>query len=156
MISSGRKQIPVSESEDLDELARTGLERLLAKVSPEWLRAEAKKPYRLGSAYLNHPLHLVNGVRVGVNLDTNGPQRFARMLLVTEDHLMKRNDLDFFSAAMFVPEVAQLGNSLHELGALGPEAESKLNSLTSMTDEMVSATIYEFLVGAACVGRVSS
>jgi hypothetical protein len=147
------EQIPVSESEDLDHLAKTGLKRLLARVKPEWLRAEAHKPYRLGSAFLTNPLHLVNGVRVGMNLNSEGPQRFARMLLITQDHLKKRWDLDFFSAAMFVPEVAQLGNSLDEIGALGPEAERKLAALPSMTDEMVSATVYELLVGAACVRK---
>ena len=69
------------------------------------------------------------------------------------DHLAKRDDLDFFSAAMFVPQIAQLGNSLDEIKELGPEAERKLAALPSMTDEMVSATIYELLVGAACVRK---
>ena len=47
-----------------------------------------------------------------------GPQRFARMLLVTQDHLMKQWELDFFSAAMFVPEIGRLGTSLDEIGEL--------------------------------------
>jgi hypothetical protein len=40
------------------------------------------------------------------------------MLLVTQDHLMKRWDVDYFAAAMFVPEVALLGNSVDEIRAL--------------------------------------
>ena len=147
------EQIPPFESGDLDELAATGLERLLARVKPGWLRKQGDNPYRLRSAYLNHPLHFVNGVRLGFNLDVNGPQRFARMMLVTQDHLAGRDDLDFFSAAMFVPEIAQLGNSLDEIKELGPEADRKLAALPSMPNELVSATIYELLVGAACVRK---
>jgi hypothetical protein len=75
------------------------------------------------------------------------------MLLVTLDHLTKRDDLDFFAASMFVPEVAQLGNSLEEIKALGPEAQRKLDALPSIPDEMVSATVYELLVGAACIRK---
>lgn len=140
-------------SESLDAIVEPGLERLLSRIDPEWLRTEARKPYRLGSAFLTNPLHLVNGVRVGMGQDSTGPQRFARMLLVCQDHLMKRWDLDFFAAAMFVPEVAVLGNSLGEIGALGPEAERKLARLPLMTDENVSATVFELLVGGACVRR---
>jgi hypothetical protein len=133
------EQVPLSESEDLDDLANTGLERLLARVSQEWLRAESQKQYRLGPEFLRIPLHLVNGVRVGLNLNARVPQRFARMLLVTLDHLKKRDDLDFFAASGFVPEVAQLGNSLEQI--------------KSIPDEMVSATVYELLVGAACIRK---
>jgi len=147
------EQVLPSESGDLDKLAQAGLERLLAKTNPEWLRSERQKPYRLGSAYVNNPLHLVNGARVGLNLSAKGPQRFARMLLIAQDHVMKRDDVDFFSAAMSVPEVAQLGNRLDEIRELGPEAERKLAALPSMPDDMVSATVYELLVGAACVRK---
>ena len=70
---------------------------------------------------------------------------------VCQDHLLRRWDLDFFRGATFVPEIAVLGNSLNEISALGSEAENKLASLPFMTDEKVSATVYELLVGAACV-----
>jgi hypothetical protein len=53
------------------------------------------------------------------------------MLLVSQDFLSERPDFDSFSAAMFVPEVAQLGNSLDEIRELGPEAERKLAALPS-------------------------
>jgi hypothetical protein len=138
-------------TDNLDDAAESGFERLMNLVDPKWLSAEAQKPYRLDSAFLANPLHLVNGVRVGMSLDDSGPQRFARMLLVCQDHLMKRWNLDFFSAAICVPEVAALGNSLDEIAALGPEAERKLLALPEMTADQVSATIYELLVGAACI-----
>jgi hypothetical protein len=140
----------VHGSHDLDELAATGLTQLLRLVPAAWLRTEAQKIHRLDATFLT-PLHLVNGYRVGYGPMHDGPQRFARMLLVTQDHLNKRWDLDFFSAALLVPEVAVLGNSLNEIRALGPEAERKLAALHRMSDDEVSATVYELLVGAACV-----
>jgi hypothetical protein len=75
------------------------------------------------------------------------------MLLVCQDHLDKRADLDFFSAAMLVPEVAALGNSLDLVPALGAEAEGKLRRLHLMSDEMVASTVYELLVGTRCVRK---
>ena len=142
-----------SPSGFLDDLVEPAVEQLVDLVDPKWLRSEAAKPYRLGADFLGHPLHLVNGVRVGMSLAPTGPQRFARMLLVSQDFLTKRPDFDFFSAAMFVPEVAQLGKSLDEIKELGPEAERKLAALPSMSDDLVTSTIYELLVGAACVRK---
>jgi hypothetical protein len=110
----------------LDDIAEAGLDQLLRTVDPEWLRTESRRPYRLGPNFLSQPLHLVNGIRVGVNLDSRRPQRFAQMLLVCEDYVANRLDLDFFSAAMFVAEIAILGNSLTEIKQLGHEAERKL------------------------------
>lgn len=75
------------------------------------------------------------------------------MLLVSEDRLNQHPDTDFFAAAMYTPEIALLGNSLAEIAVLGPEAERKLSTLPSMTDDGVSSTIYELLVGAACVRK---
>lgn len=143
------EQTPATEW--LDDFVESGFRKLISRVDPAWLNAEAQKPYRLGSAYLANPLHLVNGVRVGMNQDSSAPQRFARMLLVCQDHLLKQWDLDFFSAATFVPEIGVLGNSLDEIAALGPEAERKLSHLPEMAGDQVSATIYELLVGAACI-----
>lgn len=80
----------VDGSHDLDELAAAGLMQLLRLAPPEWLRREAQKVYRLDSVFLTSPLHLVNGCRVGVGPVQDGPQRFARMLLMTQDHLDKR------------------------------------------------------------------
>jgi len=140
-------------TEDLDELAESGLAQLLANIDPDWLRREATKQYRLSSGFLTCALHLVSGIPVGTCPQVEGPQRFARMLLVCQDHLKNRADLDFFSAAMFVPEVAVLGNSLKEIPALGAEAQRKLDSLPFLTDDAVTSTIFELLVGAACVRR---
>ena len=122
-------------------------------VDPDWLGAEAKKQHRLAASFLNEPLHLVNGIRVGMGQEGVCPQRFARMLLVCQDHLMKRWGLDFFAAPTFVSEVAVLGNSLEEIVALGPEAERKLASLPLLPDDEVTATVFELLVGAACIRR---
>jgi hypothetical protein len=138
-------------SYDLDHLARQAVVRLTGSVSLEWLRREAQQEYRLESSFLTLPLHLVNGIRVGMGHRVDRPQRFARMLLITRDHLEKRLDLDFFSGATLVPELAVLGNSLDEIKELGAEAERKLTSLPQLADEQVSSTIYELLVGTACV-----
>lgn len=143
----------IKATENLDTQTESGLEALLRFVNPKWLREQAQKPYRLGPAFLSEPLHLVNGVRVGTARQAEGPQRFARMLLLSQDHLMKEWNLDFFSAAVFVPEIAILGNSLKEISALGRDATQKLASLSSMPDDMVTATIFELLVGAACIRR---
>jgi hypothetical protein len=125
-------------TEDLDRMTAVALMRLLPLVDQDWLRAESEKPYRLESQFLDSPLHLMGGVRVN-DASIPGPQRFARMLLLAIDHLNKEPDLDFFSAAMFVPEIAILGN--------------KLMSLPTLPDDLVTSTIFELLVGAACVRR---
>ena len=67
------------QSIDLDMMASRGLMNLLSLVNPTWLRAEAQKRFRLGAAFLQNPLHLVNGVRVGIDQINGGPQRFARV-----------------------------------------------------------------------------
>jgi hypothetical protein len=73
------------------------------------------------------------------------------MLLVARDHLNKVNTLDFFGAPTFVAEVAALGTRLDAIRDLGPEATAKLRRLPSLTDDEVSSTIYELLVGTAGV-----
>jgi len=143
------EQIP--SGQDLDPLARSALVRLTNAVNLDWLQREARKPYRLGLSFLASPLHLVNGIRVGTATEVEGPQRFARMLLLAQDHLNKRMDFDFFRAATLVPELAAFGTSLDQIPALGPEAERKTAALPTMTDEQVGSTIYEVLVGAAGV-----
>lgn len=139
----------ISDSQDMEPLVRSALERLTNSVGPDWLHEEAKKPYRLGHSFRENPLHIVNGIRVGTAPPIHGPQRLARMLLLAEDHVRKRNDLDFFAAAILVPELAALATSLDVVGALGPEAERKLAGLAGMTDEQAGSIIYELLVGAA-------
>jgi hypothetical protein len=143
----------VTTTQDMDPLLRSAVVRLTDLVDLDWLKREASKPYRLKRSFLESPLHLVNGVRVGMVNGSDGPQRYARMLLLAEDHLKKRIDLDFFSTAMLVPELAALGVALDEVAALGPEAEKKISALPSMTDEQVGSTIYELLVGAAGVRK---
>jgi hypothetical protein len=139
-------------TEELDELAAVALHELLGVVDPQWLDSESAKTYRLDNRFLSQPLYLVNGVRL-FQPDANQPQRFAKMLLATRDHLERRNDLDFYAAASYVPEIAALGNSLNEIAALGDEAQRKLHRLSQATDDEVSSTIFELLVGAACVRK---
>lgn len=145
--------LKVRPTSDLDAHAESGLEKLLSMVDRNWLQEQAQKEYRLGAEFLCTPLHLVNNVRVGMMKEPEGPQRLARMLLICQDHLQKEWNLDFFSAATFVPELAMLGNSLGEIKELGPEAARKLANLSTMPDDMVTAAVYELLVGAACVRR---
>jgi hypothetical protein len=147
-----RKEIEqVGKTQDMDPLVRSALVRLTNSVDPSWLQREARKPYRLGSSFLESPLHLVNGVRLATGPKIETPQRLAGMLLLAADHLNKRIDLDFFSAATLVPELAALGTSFDIIPALGPEAERKMSALSQMTDEQVGSTVYELLVGAAGV-----
>jgi hypothetical protein len=140
-------------TEDLDDLLDVGLENLLRLIDPQWLRAEAQKPYRLGADFLKNPLHLVSGVRIAGESSVPGPSRFARMLLLCLDHQNRQLELDFFTASSFASEIAMLGNSLKEIDELGPEATRKLAMLGSMPDDVVTSTIFELLVGAACVRR---
>jgi hypothetical protein len=138
---------------DLDAHAESGLEKFLSMVDQNWLREQSRTEYRLGANFLCTPLHLVNNVRIGMMKEPEGPQRLARMLLICQDHLQKEWNLDFFSAATFVPELAMLGNNLTEIKELGPEAARKLANLSTLPDDMVTAAVYELLVGAACIRR---
>src|SRR5271154_6943719 len=54
---------------------------------------------------------------------------------------------------MLGPELAILGNSIPEINNLGPEAVRKFKSLPMMNDDEATATIYELLVGVACVRK---
>jgi hypothetical protein len=149
-----RAQVEAAPSTgDLDELLASGLERLLSRVDPDWLRSEAQNPYRLGSEFRETPFQLVSGFRLESRRVANGPQRFARMLLAAQDHLLARRNTDFYAAPMLLAEVAQLGLSLNEVRCLGSEAERKLNSLSTMPDDLVASTIYELLVGAAAIRK---
>jgi len=132
---------------DLDAAARLGLDRLRSVVDRAWLDDEAQKPYRLTDAIFAEPLQLVGTVRVGIT-DAR-PQRFAHMLLVTDDHLRKHDRFDFFDAPMLIAEVAALGARLDDVPDLGTDAVEKLRCLPSMTDTEVAATVYELLVGTA-------
>jgi hypothetical protein len=134
----------------LDDLAASGLEELRSLVDRAWLSDQAARTYRLGTEFLSTPLHILNGQRF-ISTKQVSPQRFAQMILVCRDHLAKRDDLDFFAAPLLVTEIAMLGNHLDDLRFLGKHAATKVSMLQSMIDDEVSATVYELLVGAACV-----
>jgi hypothetical protein len=140
-------------SEYLDTLCQKAMDALLERVDHEWLKQEAALPYRLNDGFITSPLHLVAGTRLPTKEEPPPPQRFAHMLLVALDHLAKRDDLDFFAAASFVPELTALGRRLNFIPRLGPEAVRKFEHLQVATAEEVASTIYELLVGTACVTR---
>lgn len=137
-------------SEYLDDLTPQAISALLDRVDNQWLKDQAGHPYRLDDNFLSAPLHLVAGVRIPPSNAATAPQRFAHMLLVSIDHLDKRDDLDFFSAAAFVPELTALGLRLPLLPTLGPEAIRKFERLPFAPDDEVPSTIHELLVGTAC------
>jgi hypothetical protein len=151
-----RSQIEATPpTEVLEETSARALEQLLGVVDRDWLSSEAEKPFRLDDSFLSSPLHLVAGVRLRP-IDAGpdqGPQRLARMLLLARDNLAKRDDLDFFSSAMLVPELAALGDNLGPIATLGPEAARAMEGLSTAEDSKVASTIYELLVGAACVRK---
>ena len=140
----------------LDELAPAALETLLPRVDPDWLDREGRTNYRLDDLFLNRPLHIMCGTRVGVGTLGDRPRRFARMLLVCRDHVNKRDDLDFFEAALAVPEIVMLADSLSQIDELGPVATTQLERLPELGDAKAASTIHELLVGAACVKRGTS
>jgi hypothetical protein len=143
--------LDTAPTDNLDVASARGLEALLQLVDPRWLKAEGEKEFRLDQRYRAQPLHLVSGVRFPEPQDS--PQRFAEMLLVANDYLSGRPDFDFFNAPMFLSEVAALGTRLDAVRELGPEAIKKLQRLPEMTENEVSATVYELLVGSACAKK---
>jgi hypothetical protein len=140
-------------SEYLETFFQKALDALLERVDRDWLKQEATHPYRLKDEFIASPLHLVAGTRLPTKEEPPPPQRFAHMLLVALDYLAKRDDLDFFAAASFVPELAALGRRLDFIPRLGPEAVRKFKHLQAATAEEVAPTIYELLVGTACAIR---
>lgn len=126
------------------------LEALLRLIDPEWLASQQVRYMRLGESYYTEPLHIIGGLRVS-GQGFSRPQRYAEMLLLTQDFLEGRGDLDFWALPMAVAEVKRLGSQLDEIAALGHKADEKLRRLPEMDEDAVAATIYELLVGAAAV-----
>lgn len=145
--------IETPPSEYLDELAPQAIGALIDKVDPQWLADQATRPFRLDNSFLTTPLQLVGGVRILDPPPVKPPQRFAHMLLVAVDYLNKRDDLDFFSAAGFVPELTALGSRLPAIPYLGAEAIRKFERLPIIADNEVPSTVHELLVGTACVQK---
>jgi len=141
----------VEPTAHLDDLVESALARVVDRIDRPWLEMESRKPYRLGIP--EAPLHIVSGTRLAAINATPRPHRFALMLLVAQDHLLRRDDFDFFEAAMAVPELAMLGYSLDAIRELGPAAATSLASLPTVDTERVSSIIHELVVGAALVRR---
>jgi hypothetical protein len=132
-----------------DDFAGDALELILSLVDAGWLAGERTRRFRLGDSFLREPLHVWAGTQV--HLPDTRPQRFADMLLVAQDHLAKRAELDFFSAPMFLAEVTMLGRALDAIPETGPVAREKFASLPHLSNDEVASTVHELLVGSACV-----
>lgn len=138
----------------LEDVVAAGLEQLLPIVNAEWLEEQSRLRYRQrydGSEGSDCRLHVVGRQRLSSTLAPQRPQRLAHMLLASRDLLVDRHDVDFFDGPMLVNEVAGLGAALPLISEMGPEAITKLDSLYAMPDRDVVSTVYELLVGAACV-----
>ena len=146
-----RDVVSVPPDYDFEDALASSLERLLTHVDPGWLRTEAEKGYRLDSSYLVSPLALVGSHRILQKRQR--PQRLALSLLLCEDHLEKRDDLDFWSLPMLAAEVAALGTVLDFLPELGAVAQEKYRALQQMDDDLEASTVYELLVGLACARK---
>jgi len=138
-------------SAKLDDLLPDALDRVLTHIDPKWLAEQAQKPFRLGADYLSRPLQILGGIRIAG--PSTGPQRLARMLLVAQDHLARRDDLDFISGALLIPEISMLGFRLEAINELGPEAQAKLARLHALPDDEVASGIHELLVGGAVAAK---
>lgn len=145
------QQVPTTHR--LEEVAAYSYERLMSLVDHEWLRGQAALQYRqdYGSEPSDCRLHLVGRQRLLPAEASARPQRFAQMLLVCNDFLRGRHDLDLFDGPLLISETASLGVSLDEIQRLGPEAARKLKELSVIPNRDVASTVYELLVGAACV-----
>ncbi|MDQ5987913.1 MAG: hypothetical protein CSYNP_03661 [Syntrophus sp. SKADARSKE-3] len=146
-----RRIATVSPTASLDKMAPIAIARLKALVTPEWLKSEAKKKYRLTKDFLSSPFQLVGSIRIDNTADPPA-QRLARMILLCEDWIKDAEDLDFHAASLLVPEAIMLGMSIDKIPKLGPEAVRKLGRLSMMRDDdHVAAAVHELLVGTACV-----
>ncbi len=138
----------------LEDVVAAGLEQLLPTVDADWLQEQSRLRYRQrydAAEGSDCRLHLVGRQRLSSTLTSQRPQRLAHMLLTSKDLLAGRHDIDFFDGPMLVSEVAGLGAALPLIRELGPEAITKLHALSTMTERDVVSTVYELLVGAACV-----
>lgn len=148
-----RDQMPSAPSTgNLNDLAPIALERVLNLIDPMWLQSEAQKVFRLDEHFRQQPLHLVNGRRFN-SASNPSPQRFARMILLCRDFIEGRENIDFFSAALLVPELVAFALRLDEIRDLGPEATKKVQQLSKLPDDEVASSIHELLVGAGAVAK---
>ncbi len=138
----------------LEDVVAAGLEQLLPAVDADWLKEQSLLRYRQKYDAVedsNCRLHLVGRQRLLSTSAPRRPHRLANMLLTSTDLLAGRHDVDLFDGPMLVSEVAGLGAALPLIKELGSEATKKFNALPSMTERDVVSTVYELLVGAACL-----
>ena len=132
---------------DINDYLPNALDKLLQIVDPAWLTAESENPYRLDAAYRESTFSLVAGRRA-----YNPPiHRFAHALLVAQDFLEGRENYDFHTGALFVPELTALGSGLPLLADVKGDTKQRIADLTTGPSAGVEATIYELLVASSCV-----
>ena len=150
--SSTIQRVPTTAK--LEEAVAYGYERLKAVVDQGWLRDQAAFRYRQrydGSDSSDCRLHVVGRQRLLPPNAPARPQRFAQMLLLCEDLLSNRDDIDLFEGPLLVSEAARLGACLPAIDHLGREAKAKFKSLPTETSRDVASIVFELLVGTACV-----
>src|SRR5215470_12292383 len=108
----------------MDDHLVPALAALRSRVNPRWLADESAKLYRIdpGSG-----IELAHGWVVDRRPEQ--PHRFAQMLLLTEEFIQQRPDLDIFTMSILVPEMIALGTRLARIPELGAAAVAKFGSL---------------------------
>jgi hypothetical protein len=142
------KLLPTASFDDILPFA---LENILSHINPNWLREEAEKGFQLDEQYLREPLQVVWGKRIYPS--SKKPQAFAHALLLCKDHIERKDELDFWALPMMAAEIATLGTRIDQIQELGEEATNRLKRLPVTEDEEVSSTIFEILVGLACLKK---
>lgn len=142
----------VPSTSKLEDILAYSYERLMPHVDRDWLRQQSAFKFRPHyKEVLDCRLHLVGRQRLLPRNAPPRPHRFAEMLLVSDDLLKARHDIDLFDGPMLVSEAAALGVALAAIPKLGAEADKKFKTLALIPDRDVASTVYELLVGAACV-----
>lgn len=142
------EMVAAPSTETLEDLLPAALDAVSRLVPTNWLADEAQHMLRLDP---RRGIELVGGTL----LDRRArlPHRLAQMILLGRAHLDERPDLDIFSAASLVPELAALGGRLPLVASLGSEAVRKLGELYRYSSEAVASTLFELFVGTALVQK---
>lgn len=136
----------VEPTESLDDVLPEALSSLIARVDEDWLNDFRAAHERSLPPHSDGTLSLVHGLWPG----SNRPEvhRFAQALFLAEDFLANRDDFDFFSGSVLIPQIAALGASLEILDDVSGSQE-RIRHLWQGPSQEVESTVYELLVAAA-------
>jgi len=130
---------------NLDESLENGLSQLVARLPKEWWREQQDLRGKLGDDHLVQPLVLYGNMipeKIPGNIHW-----FAYALMLSSDHLAKRDSFDVYRGARMVPLIGALCQSLQSLsGVKGGLAKS--DELPHIPSEHVESRIHELLVAA--------